>query len=35
MLKKAILIVAAAFALAGAVSADIPVPPCNPCVVAQ
>lgn len=31
MLKKIILLVAVAFALTATVSADIPVPPCNPC----
>jgi hypothetical protein len=31
MLKKLILIVGVALALATAVSADIPTPPCNPC----
>ena len=30
MLKKALLILAAAMALASAVSADIPIPPCIP-----
>jgi hypothetical protein len=31
MLKKVLLIAAAALALAMAGSADIPIPPCNPC----
>ncbi len=34
MLKTFLLVVCATFALAASVSADMPVPPCNPdCVV--
>jgi len=33
MLKKAILLVGAALALATAGSASIPIPPCNPCLI--
>lgn len=35
MLKKILMVVAVAFALASVVSADVPVPPCTPCVVAR
>ena len=33
MLKKALLLVCAAIACVVAASADIPIPPCNPCMV--
>jgi hypothetical protein len=33
MLKKVLLLAGVVFALATAVSAEIPTPPCNPCLV--
>jgi hypothetical protein len=33
MLKKVFLLAGVALALAATVSADIPVPPCDPCLV--
>lgn len=33
MLKKALLFVCAAMALAAVASAEIPIPPCDPCVI--
>ncbi len=34
MLKKLFLLAGVALALVTAVSADIPTPPCNPCLIA-
>jgi hypothetical protein len=33
MLKKIFLLAGVALALAATVSADIPIPPCDPCIV--
>jgi len=33
MIKKLVLLVCMTFALVAAVSADMPAPPCDPCVV--
>ena len=34
MLKQIFLLAGVALALAATVSADIPIPPCDPCIVA-
>jgi hypothetical protein len=35
MIKKLVLLVCMTFALVASVSADMPAPPCDPCVVSS